>query len=108
MRSEVETLREQMTAQAGRGWQKLAQDMQRMLKDIGREIEQVEKQIPESLRTAAVTDSESPEPAAAMEEPAQLPKPERAVEEPAQVPQPKSALKKMLKPHAAETAVAAS
>src|SRR5512141_1081686 len=46
MRSEVEAVRQQMIAQAGKGWQKLAQDMQRMLKEIGREIELLEKQIP--------------------------------------------------------------
>jgi predicted transcriptional regulator len=117
MRSEVEAVREQMVAQAGRGWQKLAQDMQRMLKEISREIEQLEKEIPEGLRTeagtvpetaeskpVAVQPAESPEPTPVAETPTELPEPVSAVaEKPAadkgmHLPQLKSPLKKAPKP----------
>src|SRR5512142_1050995 len=83
MRSEAEAIREQMVAQAGRGWQKLAQDMQRRLKEIGREIEQLEKQIPEGLRTPAVEPADAPEPELKAEKPAPAPEPP-----PAEVPAP--------------------
>ncbi len=111
MRGEVETIREQMVAQAGRSWQKLAQDMQRMLKDIGHEIEQLEKQIPEDLRSPAVNEVGAPEPEAAAPKVAQLAEPEVAAptqaplpepqpveEKPAHLFQPKAAVKKVPKP----------
>jgi post-segregation antitoxin (ccd killing protein) len=106
MRSEIEAIREQMIAQAGRGWQKLAQDMQRMLKDIGHEIEQLEKQIPEDLRSATVTEPELPVSEPTAEKLAQLLEPEPAEEKPAQSPAPKSVLKRALKLHDPEPAVA--
>jgi post-segregation antitoxin (ccd killing protein) len=108
MRSEVEALREQMAAQAGRGWQKLAQDMQRTLKDIGHEIEQLEKQIPAGLRTETATDSELPEPARAVEAEAKPPEPEPAAEKPAQSSESKSALTKVLRPRRPEASAATS
>ena len=127
MRSDVEAIREQMVAQAGRGWQKLAQDMQRMLKDIGHEIEQLEKQIPEELRSGVVNEPESPGPGAAAEMPLTAAGPEpvevkaapQAVPEPAPVPEPmaekpapssepNSVLKRALKPRQPEPAVAKS
>ena len=97
MRGEVEVIREQMVAQAGRGWQKLAQDMQRMLKEIGHEIEQLEKQIPEQLRTAPVAEPEQPEPETAVEqlaplpEPAPLPESKHAVKKAPKLPEPEAA-----------------
>ncbi len=94
MRSEVEAIREQMIAQAGRGWQKLAQDMQRMLKDIGREIEQLEKQIPEDLRVPPASPSEPSEPEPVPEKPAQAVEPEATQEQPAVAPEPKPVAKK--------------
>ena len=106
MRSEVEAIREQMIAQAGRGWQKLAQDMQRMLKDIGHEIEQLEKQIPEDLRSATVTEPELPVSEPTAEKLAQLLEPEPAQENRAQLPEPKSAAKKALKLREPELVVA--
>jgi hypothetical protein len=75
MRGEAEVIREQMVAQTGRGWQKLAQDMQRMLKEIGREIEQLEKEIPEQLRTVPLPEPDLPEPEAAVEQLAPVPAP---------------------------------
>ncbi len=95
MRSEAEAIREQMVAQAGRGWQKLAQDMQRMLKEISREIEQLEKQIPAELRSPVVGE---PGPAAELEPAAETPvlaaEPQPTPEKPAELPQPKPAAKK--------------
>jgi hypothetical protein len=88
MRSEVEAIRAQMVAQGGRGWQKLAQDMQRMLKEISREIEQLEKQIPEELRTEAVIAPETPRPEQAAEKPAEAPEPAPVAEQPAELAEP--------------------
>ena len=125
MRCDVEAIREQMVAQAGRGWQKLASDMQRTLKEIGHEIEQLEKQIPEELRSGVVNGAESPEPGAAAEMPVTAAMPEpmaekaapQAVPEPAPVPEPAAAkpasspepisvLKRALKPRQQEPAAA--
>ncbi len=94
MRSEAEAIREQMIAQAGRGWQKLAQDMQRMLKEISREIEQLEKQIPAELRSPVVAEPESPTPESVAVTPVVVAEPEPATEKPAEVPEPKAASKK--------------
>jgi post-segregation antitoxin (ccd killing protein) len=94
MRSEAEAIREQMVAQNGRGWQKLAGDMQRMLKDISREIEQLEKQIPEGLRSVAVTAPEPPATELAAEKPAQMPEPAPVAEKQGQPAEPKPAADK--------------
>ncbi len=93
MRSEAEAIREQMVAQAGRGWQKLAQDMQRMLKDISHEIEQLEKQIPAELR-ATVVEPESPEPESLSQNAVVAAESEPATEKPAELPEPKTVTKK--------------
>jgi hypothetical protein len=87
MRSEVEAIRGQMVAQGSRGWQKLAQDMQRMLKEISREIEQLEKQIPEGLRTEPALAPESPKPELSADKPADLLVPAPVVEKPAELPE---------------------
>ncbi len=94
MRSEAEAMREQMMAQAGRGWQKLAQDMQRLLKEIGREIEQLEKQIPEEMRMPTADGSDVAEREPGAEKPAPLPEPALSMEHPADAPEPKPVAKK--------------
>ncbi len=97
MRGEAEAIREQMTAQAGRGWQKLAQDMQRMLKEISREIEQLEKQIPAELRSPIVAEPDSAEPVSVAEKPVVVAELEPATEKRAELPEPKAVTKKVPK-----------
>ncbi len=94
MRCEAEAIREQMVAQAGRGWQKLAQDMQRMLKEISREIEQLERQIPVELRNPTAVEPESPKPETVAEKPVVVADPETATEKPAELPELKAVTKK--------------
>ena len=102
MRGEIEAIREQMIAQAGRGWQKLAGDMQRMLKDIGREIEQLEKQIPVDLRSPTTVEPELPAP----DKLAQGSEPAVSEVKPVEVPEPKPVVKKAPKQHEPEPVVA--